>query len=92
MKTPKRIKVFRDIEMHGNFFVEGAKNNEEAMKYLEFEYPETKGQFLLKDVQEVTMHKCLDCESYWVSDDVCGECGEMRLSNRCKYAYSFEIK
>lgn len=78
--------------MPGNFFVEGAHDNAEAIKYLEIEYPETKGVFLQKDVQEVTMHECLDCRSYWVSDDVCGECGEMRLSKRCKYAYSFESK
>lgn len=87
MKIPKRIELFKDCEQELSYFVGGAKNNEEALKYFEIEYPEMKGVFLLPEIQEVSMYKCLDCGSYWVSDDVCGECGEFRLSRKGKEYY-----
>jgi ribosomal protein L32 len=91
MKIPKRIKVFEDIENRGYYIVEGANSPEEALKYLALEYPETKDIFKAEQGKSVRMYKCLDCESYWISEDVCGECGEYRLSKKSRQAYYFTI-
>lgn len=88
----KHKEVFEDIEQEGNFLVYGARGVMEAILFLEREYPETRKVFAASDGREVATYKCLDCGSYWISDDVCGECGEYRLSKRAKYCFYFEKK
>ncbi len=49
----------------------------------------------IDDMELTTSYKCLDCGSFWISDDVCGECGEFRLSKRpipTYYLSHFNIK
>lgn len=44
--------------------------------------------YFIDDLKEVVMRPCLDCNSSWVSDDVCGDCGEHRLSKRSYKAWT----
>lgn len=83
----KIINVFEDVENLGNWYITYTKDKEKAWKQAIFDYPEITKQFTIDDMEEVIMYKCLDCESYWVSDDVCGECGEYRLSKRQTPSY-----
>lgn len=90
----KGIDIFPDYEMRGSFFVEGAQGPVEALLHLEnylvLDGPEYKGIFKPKDARLCEMSKCLDCDSWWVTDDsVCGECGEYRLSKKYKEVYWF---
>jgi DNA-directed RNA polymerase subunit RPC12/RpoP len=85
----KNIEVFEDMEEKGHYLVYGTRGVMEAMIALEFEYPETKGIFKPKDARECTSYKCLDCGSHWISDDVCGECGEYRLSKKGRELFYF---
>lgn len=84
-----KIKIYPNVEDRREIFVEGATGENSALMYLESEYPELKGKFTPKDGKIVFLSICLDCESYWINDDVCGECGEYRLSKRQKQAYFF---
>lgn len=83
----KGAESFEDSENRGNYFVWGVKGPMEALMVLGIHYPETKDKFKPKDAKEAYLRKCLDCDSYWVSEDVCGECGEYRLSKREKFCY-----
>lgn len=85
----KEISVYPNVEDRKEYFVEGATGENSALMYLESEYPEIKGRFTPKDARLVHMSICLDCNSYWINDDVCGECGEYRLSKRYHEAYFF---
>lgn len=85
----KQIEVFRDVENSGSFLVYNAKDKKEALLTLEFEYPEVKGEFKIKDIKDTFSYKCLDCLSYWISEDVCGECGEDRLSKKAIQVFYF---
>ncbi len=85
----RKIEVYPNVENKDEYFVEGAKGEVSALMYLEIEYPEVKGRFKPKDAHMVFMSKCLDCETYWTNEDVCGDCGESRLSKRAKPAYFF---
>lgn len=78
---------FEDCENKGNYFVLGVKGPMEALMLLGIHYPETKDKFKPKDAKEAYLRKCLDCESYWMSEDMCGDCGEYRLSKREKSCY-----
>ena len=93
----KGIDVFNDYEMRGSFFVEGAKDQEEALehleKYLVLDGPDYIGHFKPEDAELHEMAMCLDCRSWWVHDDcICGECGEDRLSKKYKEVYWFNKK
>lgn len=85
----KKIEVYPNVEDRDEFFVEGATGENSALMYLELEYPEVKGKFKPRNAKLVFMSKCLDCESFWTNEDVCGECGEYRLSKRQHPAYFF---
>lgn len=85
----KQISVYPNVENKNEYFVEGATGENSALMYLESEYPEVKGKFTPKNARIVFMSVCLDCKSNWINDDVCGECGEYRLSKRQKQAYFF---
>lgn len=78
---------FEDVENRGSYFVWGVKGPMEAMCVLDIHYPETQGTFTVKDVREAFLRRCLDCDFWWWSDDICEECGEDRLSKREKAAY-----
>lgn len=85
-----KIEVFEDKENRGSYFIQGATGELSALALLEREYPEIKGLFLPKHARSVFLSKCLDCESFWINEDeICGDCGEMRLSKRQKHAYYF---
>lgn len=84
----KQTRVYEDIENRGCYVVENALGPVEALMKLEIEYPEIKGKFIPKMAREISMRKCLDCESFWSDEDgICGECSEMRLSKREIPAY-----
>lgn len=86
----KQTRAYEDIENRGSYIVENAMGPCEALIKLEIDYPEVKGKFTPKMAKEISMRKCLDCESYWFDEDgVCGECGELRLSKRETPAYWF---
>lgn len=78
---------FEDCENKGSYFVWGVKGPLEALMVLSIHWPETKDMFTPKDVHDGFLRKCLDCDSMWMSEDVCGECGEYRLSKREKPCY-----
>lgn len=85
----KEISVYPNVEDRKEIFVEGATGENSALMYLEVDYPELKGKFKPKDARVVFLSRCLDCNSYWINDDVCGECGEYRLSKKQKSTYFF---
>jgi len=86
MKNKNRlytIEVFPDRENQGGFLVFGSNEDMyEAMKAIGEYDEEYKDYFAAEDCTFSTCYECLDCGSYWISDDVCGECGEYRLSKR----------
>lgn len=86
----KNIEVYEDIEEKGSYLVYGSKNMADAVKALSLEYSESVGKINIEQSKYVASYKCLDCESYWTSDDVCGECGEYRLSKRAKWCWYFQ--
>jgi len=89
----KGMCAFQDYENKGSYFVEGATGETSALLFLEVEYPECAGEFKPKDARLVEMAMCLDCHSWWVGDDqLCGECGEDRLSKKYKDVYWFMKK
>lgn len=85
----KKISIYPNVEDKNEYFVEGVSGECEALMILESEYPEIKGKFKPKNARVVYLSKCLDCESYWINEDVCGDCGEYRLSKRQHEAYYF---
>jgi hypothetical protein len=86
----KKLEIYRDCEDSDSYFVEGVDGEVSALMQIEINYPEAKGVFKPKDGRLVLMSKCLDCESWWINeDDLCGECGEPRLSKRAHHAYYF---
>jgi hypothetical protein len=78
----KKTSIFTDLENPDCFIASGQKNKAEVLKDLFGDYPETVGNYTEDSIKHAIMYKCLDCESYWISDDVCGDCGEYRLSKR----------
>ncbi len=89
MQNKKSVEVYQSYDRDA-YFVENATDAKSALKSLEEEYPEVVGQYFEGDAKSVMMSMCLDCETFWINDDlVCGDCGEMRLSKRQKQAYYF---
>lgn len=90
------IGVLKDRENPNSFFVEGIEENNglTALAELEKEYPEIKGFFNVQDGEFVPMQDCLDCGSGWVTsdDEICGECGEYRLSKKKRWVWWFYSK
>jgi hypothetical protein len=82
--------ILSDMEDRNNYFVLGCRDKTEALKLIKKEMF-NKGNLTISELSEVVMKKCLDCGSSWVSDDVCGECGEDRLGKREKRAFMFEV-
>lgn len=82
--------IFRDMENQNTWFILGCQGREEARKVVLKEFPDQLFNNHNRLV-EVQMRKCLDCGSYWVSDDICGECGEDRLSKRVLKAFEFSF-
>lgn len=78
----KEIEIFPNWEMEDELIIVGKCTAEDALELAKKEYPETSSIYEVDCVHPVEMHRCLDCGSLWISDDVCGECGEPRLSKR----------
>lgn len=76
----RKTEVFESSEMQGDYYIQFAKDKNEAWEVAIAEYPQILENYKKEDLQIDTMYRCLDCQSYWISDDVCGECGEYRLS------------
>lgn len=86
--TKKQPVSYPDVEGNG-YFAENC-TREEAWELILGELPDSEDKDFdrtIDELQQVAMHKCLDCGSYWTGDDVCGECGEARLSRRFHYAW-----
>lgn len=88
----KKPEASEDVEISGNYYALYCKNREEAWRVVIEDYPEAVQSYTIDSFEEVIMYKCLDCNSMWVSDDVCGECGEFRLSKKQIPAYYLELK
>lgn len=71
------------------YFAENYKIKEEAFEAIlgEIMLEEEDIERTADNLEKVFLRKCLDCESYWTGDDVCGECGQMRLSKRGHWAW-----
>lgn len=75
------------------YFAENCATREEAFDLIRAEHPDGEDadfSFTAEDLKEVKMRQCIDCHSAWTGDDVCGECGESRLSKRFYYAWYLE--
>lgn len=46
--------------------------------------------YVIDNLQQVEMRKCLDCGSFWSDSNECGECGEQRMSKRFHLAWYLE--
>lgn len=80
MSKKKETQVFEDCENPGSYLISYFKNREDAWKCALKEYPEIAIKYTIDDMQLTHTNKCLDCLSSWIGDDLCGECGEPRLS------------
>ena len=85
--------AYRCIENTG-YFAENCKTKEEAWELIQCEAPDAEDDdfpYTIADLQQVEMRPCLDCGTAWATDDnVCGECGEPRLSKRGYLAWYLE--
>jgi hypothetical protein len=91
MKNKQSV-AFKCVEGTG-YFAENCKTREEAFELIRGEHPDGEDNDFDRtadELNEVIMYPCLDCKSSWVSDDVCGECGEYRLSKRGKAVWYLE--
>lgn len=74
------------------YFAENC-TREEAFELISADHPDGEDedfQYTAEDLKEVTMRPCKDCGSSWTGDDICGECGEDRLSKRSYRAWYLE--
>jgi len=80
----KMPSAYRCIENTG-YFAENCKTKEEAWELIQGEMPDSEDDdfpYTIANLEEVEFRPCLDCHSAWTGDDVCGDCGEARLSKR----------
>jgi len=92
MKKKKPI-TYKCIEGTG-YFAENCTTKEEAWELILGELPDSEHDDFdrtIDELQEVIMRPCIDCRSAWTGDDVCGECGEHRLSKRGYYAWYLPV-
>ena len=86
----KNIDIYPNTDQPDELLVQGKCTAQEALDLAKKEYPVEATLYTIKNVQPIKMQKCLDdgylnvtvAEGCCISDDVCGECGEYRLSKR----------
>lgn len=86
----KIIDIFPNTDQPNELIVNGKCTAQEALNLAIKEYPEEATLYTIENVHPVKMQKCLDdgflnvtiAENVCISDDVCSECGEYRLSKR----------
>jgi hypothetical protein len=86
----KGLDYFPDYDGDG-FFVEGARDPQEALEFLELNEEQDKGRWEAEHGTLMNLHTCLDCDQSWSHDGdfCCGECGAYRLSKKYKEMYYF---
>ncbi len=87
--------AYESWEDAGSYLISYFSSKEDAWHCVIGEFPEIMEDYEIDDMELTTSYKCLDCGSFWISDDVCGECGEFRLSKRpipTYYLSHFNIK
>lgn len=92
MKNKKQPTSYRCLEGTG-YFAENCETKEQAWELILEEHPDSDDADFdrtIDELKQVWMRPCLDCQSAWVSDDVCGECGEPRLSKRGYFVWYLE--
>lgn len=88
----KTKEAFLSLDSRSDILVYGCKTESEASEEAKQEYPELfdADEDMHFTITDTVSYKCLDCLSRWISDDVCGECGEYRLSKRAEQVYFIE--